>query len=166
VSKTFSARRYRALAGRAATTARVARDRKDFDLDPVIAEYAEHPLKGCNNAALLIATARRFDRHRLMHEAHSTRGKLKLAFLTKRRVASAIDKVVNFIRHDKTIELVAIGDQARTFGLRGASNGAPIVKIERRAVVRGRNEGYQVLFVDEHSTSCTSWCCRRRPRRA
>ena len=166
VSKTFSARRYRALAGRAATTARTARDRELFQLDPVIADYAELPLKGCDPAALLEATALRFRHHRLMHEAHSTRGKLKLAFLTRRRVASAIDKVVNFVRHDKTVELVAIGNMSRTFGLRGASNGAPIVKIERRAVVRGRNEGFQVFLVDEKCTSCKSWCCKGAQMRA
>jgi hypothetical protein len=161
VSKTFSGRRYRALAGRAALPARVARDREEFQLDPLIAEYAQHPLTGCYEAnALLEATAVRFRRHQAMHDGHSSRGKLKLGFLTKRRVASAIDKVVNFIRHDKTVELVAIGDRSRTFGLRGASQGAPIVKIERRALVRGRNEGFQVFLVNEHCTSRKSWCCK------
>jgi hypothetical protein len=161
VSKTFSGRRYRALAGRAAVTARVARDREEFDLDPLIAEYAQHPLTGCYEAnALLEATAVRFRHHGPMHGGHSSRGKLKLGFLTKRRVSSAIDAVVNFVRHDDTVELVAIGDRSRTYGLRGASQGAPIVKIERRALVRGRNEGFQVFLVDEHCTSRKSWCCQ------
>jgi hypothetical protein len=95
-----------------------------------------------------------------MHEGHSSRGKLKLQFLTKRRVASAIDKVVNFIKHDKAIKLVAIGDQSRSFNLPGASNGGPIKRIERRAVVRGRNEGFQVMLVNERCTSAKSWCCK------
>ena len=94
-----------------------------------------------------------------MYDAHSTRGKLKLKFEIRRRVMSANDRVINFMRHNSKVELIAIGDQSRSFGLRGASQGAPIKRIERRAVKRSYNEGFQVRFINEHCTSCKSSCC-------
>jgi hypothetical protein len=69
----------------------------------VIEQYAAHPLKGADAAALLRGTALHFRYQHVMHEGHSSRARLKLGFLTKRRVASAIDQVVNFIKHDKAI---------------------------------------------------------------
>ncbi len=57
-------------------------------------------------------------------------GAHELQFLTKRRVASAIDKVVNFIKHDKAIKLVAIGDQLPVLSLGPALPGHRLGRVD------------------------------------
>ena len=161
-TKSFSADHYRHRAGRLKMLRRVDYDRLTHSIDRIIALYAEHHFKQTNFESLLRAAAVRIANQEVMHAAHSTRAKLKLKFEIRRRAMSANDHVINFLRHNDQVKLIAIGDQGRSFNLPGASQGAPTVKIERRAVKRGLNEGFQVRLINERCTSCKSWCCKGR----
>ena len=158
-SKTMSKAQYAHDAGRHKMNKRVAKDRKRAGVDFIIELLATFHFKQTDRDGVLWAAAVRLEWHDVLHAAYSTRQKLKLQFECKRRSARAMDKTVDFLRHKPSIELVAIGDCGKLHGLKGTAVGAPVKKIKRRAVVRGRNEGFVVANVDEGCTSCKSWCC-------
>jgi hypothetical protein len=113
-TKSFSAGQYRHLAGRKKMLDRVNLDRKVHRIDGIIALYAEHHFKQTNFQGLLRAAAVRIANQEQMHAAHSTRAKLKLHFELRRRAMSANDRVINFLRHNDQVKLIAIGDQQKS----------------------------------------------------
>ncbi len=77
-----------------------------------------------------------------MHAAHSSKATRRVRFLYKRRKASAIDLTVNWLRGDKRVKLVVVGDGTRLHGMRGTTVGEPIAKIMARGRVRGLCASY------------------------
>jgi hypothetical protein len=89
----------------------------------------------------------------------------RVRFLVKRREASAIDLTVNWLRGDKRVKLVVVGDGSRLHGMRGTTVGGPVTRIMARGRVRGlcasNGQGQcDWRVIDEWGTSKMSWCCR------
>ena len=158
-TKSLTSKQYGHEAGRYKINKRVANDRKRLDIDHIIALYSLCTLKTTDFENVLEAARHRFQSHDLMHQAHSQRQKLKLQFECRRRTMRANDKAVNFLRHSPKVKLVVIGDAGKLYGLKGTSGPAPVKKIKRIAVKRGRNEGFVVADFNEGCTSCKSCCC-------
>jgi hypothetical protein len=158
-TKSLTSKQYGHEAGRYKINKRVARDRKRFSIDHILALYSRCTLKTTDSENVLEAARHRFQSHDLMHKAHSQRQNLKLRFECRRRTMRANDKAVNFLRHSPKVKLVVIGDAGRLYGLKGTSGPAPVKKIKRIAVKRGRNEGFVVADFNEGCTSCKSCCC-------
>jgi hypothetical protein len=158
-TQSLTSKQYRHDAGTFKMNKRVANERKRFALDPIIAKFALHSFKQTDVDGALHAAHLRLQHHDLMHGAYSRRQKLKLRFECKRRSMRANDKAVNFLRHNRDVELVVVGDAGRPYGLKGTSGQAPVKKIKRIAVRRGRNEGFVVADFNEACISAKSWCC-------
>lgn len=158
-TKSLTSKQYGHEAGRYKINKRVANDRKRFQVDQIIALYSLNTLKQTDLENVLQAARDRFQCHQQMHEAHSQRQKLKLQFECRRRSMRANDKAINFLRHSPKVKLVVIGDAGKLYGLKGTSGPAPVKKIKRIAVKRGRNEGFVVADFNEGCTSCKSCCC-------
>jgi hypothetical protein len=136
-TSSISKETYANLAGRHLRQRRAIYDRGKARLEPILAEWATWHLKSASLEHTYQAVWRRLRDFSRMHAAHSSKATRRVRFLCKRREASAIDLTVNWLRGDKRVKLVVVGDGSRLHGMRGTTVGGPVAKIMRRGRVPG-----------------------------
>jgi hypothetical protein len=156
---------YANLAGRHLRQRRAIYDRGKARLEPILKEWATWHLKSASLEHTYQAVWRRLRDFPRMHAAHSSKATRRVRFLCKRREASAIDLTINWLRGDKRVKLVVVGDGSRLHGMRGTTVGGPVTKIMARGRLRGlcasNGQGQcDWRLIDEWGTSKMSWCCR------
>jgi hypothetical protein len=164
-SSSISKETYENLAGRHLRQRRAIYDRGKARLEPILAEWATWHLKSGSLEHTYQAVWRRLRDLPRMHAAHSSKATRRVRFLCKRREASAIDLTINWLRGDKRVKLVVVGDGSRLHGMRGTTVGGPVAKIMARGRLRGlcASDGqgqYDWRIIDEWGTCKMSWCCR------
>ena len=136
---------YANLAGRHLRQRRAIYDRGKARLEPILKEWATWHLKSGSLEHTYQAVWRRLRDFPRMHAAHSSKATRRVRFLCKRREASAIDLTINWLRGDKRVKLVVVGDGSRLHGMRGTTVGGPVTKIigarQAARAVRERRAG-------------------------